>query len=156
MEALSPRRIALVTSRYGELQGLLTASEAVFPLYMGAVMILATRLDDTDVSMWFIVPLGMPLLVFGVAQVRWIQPRILAYYSQRFGRWHWLPAVFVAVLMPPDMALRPSYHAALQHVGGWGLAVGAALAFAGWFDHRLLVRTLTASLCDIAAGEPTR
>jgi hypothetical protein len=153
----------------------------------------------------------MPLLVFGVAQVRWIQPRILAYYSQRFGRvrgsyrfsgvnlmsqgfvpislladahrpwlivvaalalmaawpawiavrdwpyrWHWLPAVLVAVLMAPDMALRPSYHAALQHVGGWGLAVGAALAFAGWFDHRLLVRTLTASLCDIAAGEPTR
>jgi hypothetical protein len=86
VHAQDPRLIALVAARYRELQGLLTMVDAVLPLYLGAMLMLAGRFDAVAVRPWVLVGAAVPLLAFVAARFRWLQPRIQAYYRLRFGR----------------------------------------------------------------------
>jgi hypothetical protein len=83
-----PRLIQLVASRYRELQGLLMLPDVLFTLYMGIMMMVVTRLEDTgvDFDSWVLVMFGLPVVVFAIAYLRWLRPRIVAYYRSRFGR----------------------------------------------------------------------
>jgi hypothetical protein len=105
-----PRLIQLVASRYRELQGLLMLAEVMFTLYMGGMMMAATRLDEAsaDSGPWLLAIFALPVIVCAVAYLRWLKPQIVAYYRSRFGR---APNGFF--------------------VGGWtyqGLILGALLA----------------------------
>jgi hypothetical protein len=82
----NPGLIRLVASRYAQLQGLFTMLDAVWPIYWGVMMLAGRHFEQADVSDWWALPLSLPLLVFMVAQWRWLRPRVRAYYSSRFGR----------------------------------------------------------------------
>jgi hypothetical protein len=82
----NPRLIRLVAARYGQLHGLFTALDAVWPLYWGVTMLSCSWFERADVSDWWVVPLSVPLFVFMVLQWRWLRPRLKAYYTSRFGR----------------------------------------------------------------------
>jgi hypothetical protein len=92
---LSPRLIRLATSRYPELQGLLTIADAVFPLYMGVMMVMTRWMEQSDVSDWWALVLGLPLLLWVVLLFCYVRPRVLAYYAARFGRVHGRPSAVV-------------------------------------------------------------
>ncbi len=105
MSVATAARIRLVSSRYRELQGLLTIADAVFPLYMGAVLMAVARLDDSHMSPWVFVSLALPLLGYAIALFCWLRPRLLAYYASRFGRALGPNSVSGASLMPQGLLL---------------------------------------------------
>src|SRR5215471_6195807 len=86
MSPARPALIRLVSSRYRELQGLVTMMDAVWPLYMGALMVAATRLDGPYITPFVFALSAVPLVVVPIVHVCWLRPRILAYYRSRFGR----------------------------------------------------------------------
>src|SRR5215471_12250458 len=86
MSPARPALIRLVSSRYRELQGLVTMMDAVWPLYMGALMVAATRLDGPYITPFVFALSAVPLVVVPIVHVCWLRPRILAYYRSRFRR----------------------------------------------------------------------
>jgi hypothetical protein len=193
-----------VAGRYREMQGLVTMSDAMFPVMLASGLFISS--NDT-VILWY----AVGCLVCFVAFLIWLRPRLLAHYTARFGRispryvysltmlmpwgltagsiltemhlpvvarclviflllggwpawivardWpyraYWAIPLSVAAGVSFPLSSRPIDGGEIAMATCW-VAMGATVALAGWFDHRLLVRTLTASLCDIAAGEPTR
>ena len=75
----SPRLIRLVARRYRELQGLVTISDAMFPLLLGAGLFIFH--SDTAV-LWY----GAGIVVCFLFSLVWLRRRIHAYYTERFGR----------------------------------------------------------------------
>lgn len=78
-QPVDPRLIYLVASRYREMQGLVTVSDAMFPVMMASILFISS--NDT-VLLWYLVG----CLACFVASMIWLRPRLLAYYTARFGR----------------------------------------------------------------------
>jgi len=129
---IDARGIALVASRFREMQGLLTFPAAVWPIYIGVVFVLAGRVEASkaDVPDWvFFVAAGVSPVACAIAYARWLRPRIVAYYESRFGRVKarhlffgttWIQQGVLAVALLAD-AHRPWLIAAacLLMIGAW-------------------------------------
>jgi hypothetical protein len=88
---MNPRLIRLVASRYRELRGLATMTDAMVPLAFAALLAVLR-------SEWHVVPVViLAVLIAGVwawFRVTWISEHIEVFYDVRCGRTGWRPAPF--------------------------------------------------------------
>jgi len=79
MKTTNPRLAHIVARRYRDMQGLVTVSDAMFPLLLGA----GAFYFRSDRAM---ILFGGCLVVWFFVSVFWLRRRISAYYANRFGR----------------------------------------------------------------------
>jgi hypothetical protein len=119
----NPRLIRLVASHYRELQGIVTISEAMFPVMLASGVLFSS--NETFI-LWY----GVACLACFAAFMIWLRPRILAYYSSRFGRTSRrivfpFPMLMIqgltmgSILTDMHVPLVARYLAILLLLGGW-------------------------------------
>ena len=106
MRSVDAGLIHLVTSRYSEMQGLVTVALAMFPVILPLGFFISP--NDTFFS-WYCIGCVACFL----ASLIWLRPRIFAYYAARFGRvssgfrYFWPILIIQALGLNPALTL---YH----------------------------------------------